>query len=258
MNIAANKRLEKNKKGVCNQFGERLGSECLEAVRHETALNISLNFELFETLGYFCKSSPHEAPQARASYNMDGTMKRSRGRGRRQQNPVNRSYDSNGPDVRVRGTASQVYEKYQALSRDAMSSGDRVMAENYGQHAEHYYRIMLSLQPAPSEADKENTANGETANGEASNGEAITEETGAEPLVLVREGDDGEDKPAKPSPNASRRRGPLRKKKADASDGAEANEAKADEPVQGEAQVEIVADASEADDASEAEIASAE
>ena len=58
-------------------------------------------------------------------------MKRSRGRGRRQQNPVNRSYDSNGPDVRVRGTASQVYDKYQALARDAMSAGDRVMAENY-------------------------------------------------------------------------------------------------------------------------------
>ena len=72
-------------------------------------------------------------------------MKRSRGRGRRQQNPVNRSYDSNGPDVRVRGTASQVYEKYQALARDAMSAGDRVMAENYQQHAEHYFRILQSL-----------------------------------------------------------------------------------------------------------------
>ena len=119
-------------------------------------------------------------------------MKRSRGRGRRQQNPVNRSYDSNGPDVRVRGAASQVYEKYQALARDAMSSGDRVMAENYGQHAEHYYRIMLSLQPAPSEADKE-AANGEMANGEAAGSEtpqAEATESGDEPLVLVRDGDE--------------------------------------------------------------------
>ena len=74
-------------------------------------------------------------------------MKRSRGRGRRQQNSVNRSYDSNGPDVRVRGTASQVYDKYQALARDAMSAGDRVMSENYLQHAEHYYRIVLTNQP---------------------------------------------------------------------------------------------------------------
>lgn len=179
-------------------------------------------------------------------------MKRSRGRGRRQQNPVNRSYDSNGPDVRVRGTASQVYEKYQALARDAMSSGDRVMAENYGQHAEHYYRIMLSLQPPPSEADKE-AANGEAANGEAVNGDgangAANGEIAAEPLVLVREGEEGDDKPAKPS----RRRGPLRKKKAEADAGEAAAAIGAEE-----AQVELVAEASDAAEGAETEIASAE
>lgn len=146
-------------------------------------------------------------------------MKRSRGRGRRQQNPVNRSYDSNGPDVRVRGNASQVFEKYQALARDAMSSGDRVMAENYQQHAEHYYRIMLSFQPAPGEADKENDK--EAVNGDASTGDASGEadENGAaEPLVLVRENGEegGDEKPAKPS----RRRGPLRKKRNGDADGA--------------------------------------
>jgi len=80
-------------------------------------------------------------------------MKRSRGRGRRQQNSVNRSYDSNGPDVRVRGTASQVYEKYQTLARDALLTGDRVNAENLQQHAEHYFRIMLANQPAVSESE---------------------------------------------------------------------------------------------------------
>ena len=63
-------------------------------------------------------------------------MKRSRGRGRRQQNPLNRSYDSNGPEVRVRGTASQVYEKYQSLARDAMASGDRVMAVDGDAHVQ--------------------------------------------------------------------------------------------------------------------------
>lgn len=195
-------------------------------------------------------------------------MKRSRGRGRRQQNPVNRSYDSNGPDVRVRGTASQVYEKYQALARDAMSSGDRVMAENYGQHAEHYYRIMLSLQPAPSEADKE-AGNGEAANGEAVNGDAGApngEGTG-EPLVLMREGDEADDKPAKSSSNPSRRRGPLRKKKADASeatdgDASEATEAtganEAGDAGEGEAQVELVAEAPDGGEGAETEIASAE
>ncbi len=52
------------------------------------------------------------------------------------------SFDSNGPDVKVRGNAIQVCEKYQSLARDATSIGDRVMAENYFQHAEHYQRIV--------------------------------------------------------------------------------------------------------------------
>ena len=169
-------------------------------------------------------------------------MKRSRGRGRRQQNPVNRSYDSNGPDVRVRGTASQVYEKYQALARDAMSAGDRVMAENYQQHAEHYFRILQSFQPQPSEANEAAAENGnDTAHGNnngfaedgaapidgsaapngqdthgASDNEAPAETNGSEPLVLVR-GNDGDDEGKGAS--KSRRRGPLgRKRKAKPSD----------------------------------------
>jgi hypothetical protein len=56
----------------------------------------------------------------------------------------NRTYDSNGPEVKIRGAASHVYEKYLQLARDANASGDRVMAENYLQHAEHYYRIMAA------------------------------------------------------------------------------------------------------------------
>ena len=68
-------------------------------------------------------------------------MKRSRGRPKRQTNPFNRSYDSNGPNMRVRGTAAQIYEKYQTQARDAMAAGDRVHAENCLQPAEHYYRI---------------------------------------------------------------------------------------------------------------------
>ncbi|MEQ9488754.1 MAG: DUF4167 domain-containing protein [Alphaproteobacteria bacterium] len=51
------------------------------------------------------------------------------------------TFDSNGPNVRIRGSASQIYDKYVALARDASSSGDRVLAENLLQHAEHYYRI---------------------------------------------------------------------------------------------------------------------
>lgn len=72
--------------------------------------------------------------------------KRSRGRGRKPQNSANRAYDSNGPDVKIRGTATHVCEKYQQLARDAMSAGDRVMAENYYQHAEHYYRLLMASQ----------------------------------------------------------------------------------------------------------------
>lgn len=56
--------------------------------------------------------------------------------------PRNQTFDSNGPDVRIRGNAHQVLEKYLAMARDAASQGDRVAAENYYQHAEHYYRVI--------------------------------------------------------------------------------------------------------------------
>ncbi len=56
----------------------------------------------------------------------------------------NRTFDSNGPEVKIRGSATNIYEKYLQLARDANSSGDRVMAENYLQHAEHYFRIMAA------------------------------------------------------------------------------------------------------------------
>lgn len=64
--------------------------------------------------------------------------------------PLNRNhvFDSNGPDVRIRGTAQQLSEKYLQLGRDATSSGDRVMAEAYFQHAEHYFRILNAMNQA--------------------------------------------------------------------------------------------------------------
>jgi hypothetical protein len=72
-----------------------------------------------------------------------------RGRGRNNgnrkgQNPLTRSYESNGPDVKVRGTPAHIAEKYISLARDAQSSGDPVLAENYLQHAEHYNRIIMT------------------------------------------------------------------------------------------------------------------
>ncbi|GBF28352.1 hypothetical protein MnTg02_03416 [bacterium MnTg02] len=73
--------------------------------------------------------------------------RRGRGRGgRRTQNPLTRNYESNGPDVKIRGTAAHVAEKYGSLARDAVSSSDPVTAENYFQHAEHYNRIIMAAQ----------------------------------------------------------------------------------------------------------------
>jgi len=60
-----------------------------------------------------------------------------------------RNFDSNGPDVKIRGTANHIFERYCQLARDANSSGDRVAAENFLQHAEHYYRIMLAQGVTP-------------------------------------------------------------------------------------------------------------
>ncbi|MGD0430944.1 MAG: DUF4167 domain-containing protein [Acetobacteraceae bacterium] len=64
--------------------------------------------------------------------------------------PLNRNhvFDSNGPDIRVRGTAQQLFEKYLQLGRDATSGGDRVMAEGYLQYAEHYFRVLNLMNQA--------------------------------------------------------------------------------------------------------------
>jgi hypothetical protein len=64
---------------------------------------------------------------------------------RKGQNPLTRSFESTGPDVKLRGTPAHIAEKYIALARDAQSSGDPVLAENYLQHAEHYNRIIMAF-----------------------------------------------------------------------------------------------------------------
>ncbi len=77
----------------------------------------------------------------------NGQNKRMRGRNRgKGQNPLTRVYESNGPDVKIRGTAHHVAEKYLQLARDAQSSGDPVGAENYYQHAEQYFRLIATAQ----------------------------------------------------------------------------------------------------------------
>jgi hypothetical protein len=80
--------------------------------------------------------------------NQNKNRQRNRNGGRKHVNPLSRNYESNGPDVKVRGNAAHIAEKYLQLARDAQSSGDSVMAENYLQHAEHYFRIVSSAQQA--------------------------------------------------------------------------------------------------------------
>lgn len=83
-------------------------------------------------------------------------MKRQRGRGRKpggghhqgNHHQPNRAMESNGPEVKVRGPAAVIYERYLQLARDAAGSGDRVLSENYLQHADHYFRLVRAMQPA--------------------------------------------------------------------------------------------------------------
>ncbi len=86
------------------------------------------------------------------------SMKRQRGRGRKPgggghhqshgHHQPNRTMESNGPEGKVRGPAALIYERYLQLARDASSSGDRVLAENFFQHADHYFRLLRAMQPA--------------------------------------------------------------------------------------------------------------
>ena len=78
----------------------------------------------------------------------NGQNKRMRGRNnhRKNHNPMVRVYESNGPDVKIRGNPSHIAEKYIQLARDAQTSGDPIAAENYYQHAEHYYRVIAVAQ----------------------------------------------------------------------------------------------------------------
>jgi hypothetical protein len=76
--------------------------------------------------------------------------------------PLNRNhvFDSSGPDLRIRGTAQQLFEKYLQLGRDATGSGDRVMAESYFQYAEHYFRIVSAINQASQQSQPQHYQNG--------------------------------------------------------------------------------------------------
>ena len=126
---------------------------------------------------------------------------RSRTRGRRPINQSGRVYESNGPDVKVRGTAQTVADKYLQLARDAHSAGDPVMAEGYFQHAEHYLRILAASQPYPQQnfqrrpgddyafdegEDGDDQLPGTVANDAMGNGEAYRQQQ-SQPPAQIRE-----------------------------------------------------------------------
>lgn len=115
-------------------------------------------------------------------------MKRNRGRNRRSgggQNP-NRHYESTGPDVKIRGSAQQIFEKYQQYARDAQSAGDRVAAENYLQHAEHYYRIVAAMQP------KDRPQDNQSSNDDDDNDNDVDDDNDAEADASSDDSDGGE------------------------------------------------------------------
>lgn len=95
---------------------------------------------------------------------------------------LNRTLDSNGPDIKIRGTVAHIYEKYQTLARDANSQGDHVGAENYLQHAEHYYRLLAAANQAQAAARERDNArqNGSRRLPQQEGGEA-SQDTGHQP-----------------------------------------------------------------------------
>ncbi len=112
---------------------------------------------------------------------------RSRGGGKRHSGGGRNNFESNGPDVKIRGSAQQVQEKYLALARDASSAGDWISAEAFFQYAEHYYRIV--------NADPKN-ANGKGQSQSQNKGQAgrsAKKQPLAEPAAKVPAGADSQD-----------------------------------------------------------------
>ncbi len=174
---------------------------------------------------------------------------RSRGRGRKPQNPMSRNFESNGPDVKIRGNAAHIAEKYSALARDCLSNGDRVIAENYLQHAEHYNRIVAAAQQqsearaaeiaaknAQNEAENQNSENAEAA---ATNGKGDGEEKANGKAESVRDNDNVEADAAPKERKNSRNRRPRKQPAADATQNSSTKSENSEEP---EVAVEAISD----------------
>lgn len=124
---------------------------------------------------------------------------RSRSRKNRQNRPsggniINRVFDSSGPDGKVRGTPQQIIDKYNQLHRDALLAGDRVDAENFAQHAEHYTRILAEAQreveAKREEQERQNRERQAERDRERAERLKAQEAAAADPTLLESSGDD--------------------------------------------------------------------
>jgi len=164
----------------------------------------------------------------------DDFMKRQRGRGRRSGgggNNPNRHFESNGPDVKIRGSAQQILDKYLQYARDAQTSGDRVMSEAYFQHAEHYQRLLASMQPK--EKPKREREDGDTEETSAETDSETSNEAKTDAEKPESSDDTGEDKPRR-----SRSRTPREKPESDPLEVVDADASEAPQPETAEAEEE--------------------
>jgi len=141
---------------------------------------------------------------------------RSRGRGRKPQNPMSRNFESNGPDVKIRGNASHIADKYTTLARDSLSNGDRVIAENYLQHAEHYNRIVAAAQ-VQSDARAAEMAEKRQAEQESNVTENANEESEGVEVKETSKADSGEENSEMGSPPKERKNSRNRRPRKQAS-----------------------------------------
>lgn len=141
--------------------------------------------------------------------------RRPRGRPQRKQHggtPRHGNFDSSGPEGRIRGNAHQVYEKYIGLARDAVSFGDRVAAETYYQHAEHYYRIVNARNEPKPDGDGQPGRRGGNGQTEAA-GEAAPGNAGEQPKPAAFNGEQPQEAPqAQDRPAGQGRRRPRQAK----------------------------------------------
>jgi len=98
--------------------------------------------------------------------------------GNRRTNSKTQTYDSNGPDVRIRGNAFQITEKYMTLARDAASAGDATLAEGYYQHAEHYQRLINVAEAEDQKSKTQDTSQKATQKSSSNN---VSDKSGATP-----------------------------------------------------------------------------